>query len=263
MKKLTFFFVIIPIGILFIYVAPGCNRIPDVISIQGAIDKELCTVYIRGIDVSKMAIQVNSHYNTTIVVPAGTKLKSNNADTQDMITAVTIRFVFKDDTTSDYQHQDVEVYCMNRFEDAPTEHSSYEVYSSDSSDSRDELSKLAACLENNGADHETRQLAIWMVSDDLINFPENEVAEKLKDNYERHAQEGIDDNRDKVIREMREETPGLDNYSDDDIIERIRAMNPALAKIQAENEIRDYKQKAAPLLQSCGIETAGKRFFQK
>src|SRR5205823_1568391 len=138
-------------------------------------------VAVDGVDVSQMHLQISSWHPATIVIPAGTVFASKNGGTQNMIAAKTVTVVFPGPANQQFSVQqvqtlDLEVYCINRLLEAPTVDSSYIVVSGGGE--LDPVRRLSDCLQNQDADHYSRQLAIWMTSDHFIDMTEDEVREQ-------------------------------------------------------------------------------------
>ncbi len=244
----------------FICLLSGCNsKFPEKISLPDAARDPTFKVTVQGIDVSQMSITVQSQNKTTVVIPAGTILTSNSSGTQNMMTASTVRFVFTGNSTPETMSQNVEVYCINRFLHAPTQESSYEVPAQDSTSP---LVKLAACLDGNGAEHYVRQLAVWMVADDLMNMSKQDVLKKFTEKFIPIMKENLNNKKDSIINVYRKNAPADDNHTDDEVIELLYSILPQAAKQAAQEHLDEYEE-AAPLLQNCGIDIATKRFFQK
>src|SRR5436305_13347167 len=109
-----------------------------------------------------MHVEVSSTHPGTIVIPLGTVFASGSADTQTMISADTVQVVFAGTQTyaqPQVQSIEIEVYCINRFLDAPTAESRFVV--TRGGRELDPVRRLAACLEGKSDDHYARQLAIW------------------------------------------------------------------------------------------------------
>jgi len=217
------------------------------------------TIHVTGIDVSKMHVEISTTHPGTIVIPVGTVFSSNAADTQTMIAATTIQVVFPG--TQPYpvpqiQTVDVEVYCINRFLEAPTGNSSFVVVRGGGE--LDPVRRLAACLEREGGDHYSRQLAIWMTSDNFINMTEDDVREKLKD----HALELMTSNE--GIRELAKAIPDLSEEQLREIRDtpEFRNIVSEAATKEVEKEIDAYKTKARDLLSRCNFDFSGSKFFQ-
>lgn len=217
------------------------------------------TIRVTGIDVAKMHVEISTTHPGTIVIPVGTVFSSNAADTQTMIAATTIRVVFSGTQTypvPQVQTVDLEVYCINRFLEAPTADSSFAVVRGGGE--LDPVRRLAACLEKEGGDHYSRQLAIWMTSDNFINMTEDDVREKLKD----HALELM--TSDEGIRELAKAIPDLSEEQLREIRDtpEFRNIVSEAAAKEVEKEIDAYKTKARALLEQCNFDLSTAKFFQ-
>jgi hypothetical protein len=217
------------------------------------------TIRVTGIDVSKMHVEISTTHPGTIVIPVGTVFSSNAADTQTMIAATTIQVIFSG--TQPYpvpqiQTVDVEVYCINRFLEAPTGDSSFVVVRGGGE--LDPVRRLAACLEKEDGDHYSRQLAIWMTSDNFINMTEDDVRQKLKD----HALELM--TSDEGITELAKAIPDLSEEQLREIRDtpEFRNVVSEAATKEVEKEIDAYKTKARDLLSRCHFDLSSSKFFQ-
>jgi hypothetical protein len=230
---------------------------PTVVDAQ---EKGTVTVSARGIDVEKMYVQISSTQPGTVVIPAGQVFASGSSETQTMIAAVTTRVVFAGNPgeifqTPHAQNFDLEVYCINRMLDAPTTASEYKIVRGGRE--LDHVRQLAACLEDNQADHNTRQLAIWLMSDHFLDKTENEVRSDLHQyNVEvRTSDKGIEelhkamtDISEEQFRQIRD-TPQFAKLVDE------------AANKEADDEIEEYRTKARPLLEQCGVDITQSKFF--
>ncbi|HET8892068.1 MAG TPA: hypothetical protein VFQ41_24435 [Candidatus Angelobacter sp.] len=216
------------------------------------------TIRVTGVDVAKMHVEVSSMRPGTIVIPVGTVFSSNAADTQTMIAAESVQLMFAGTqayAAPQIQTIDIEVYCINRFLEAPNTDSSFVVVRGGGE--LDPVWRLAACLEKEGGDHYSRQLAIWMTSDNFINMTDGEVREKLRshamdlltsDEGIKQLAKAIPDVSEEQLREIRD-TPEFRNIVSD-----------AAAK-EVEKEIDAYKTKARGLLEKCGADLSASKFF--
>lgn len=217
------------------------------------------TIRVTGVDVTTMHVEISSSHPGAIVIPVGTVFRSNAGSTQTMISAETIRVEFPGTQTyavPQVQSVDVEVYCINRFLEAPTPSSSFEVVRGGRE--LDPVRRLAACLEGKNADHYSRQLAIWMTSDDFINMTDDQVRQKLRahaldlmtsEEGIRQLAKAIPDVSEEELREIRD-TPEFRNI-----------VAEAAGK-EVEKEIDGYKTKARALLEECNFNISTAKFFQ-
>jgi hypothetical protein len=235
---------------------------PTEASVIDAQQSGAATVTVQGIDVEHVHVSVSSQHPGTIIIPAGTVFGSRDAGTQNMMAATTVRVVFAGQPGQTFdspqvQSLDIEVYCINRMLDAPTPSSSYEVVSGGGE--LDPVRRLAACLEHEDADHYSRQLAIWMTSDDFLQMSEDEVRQKLHG----HAEDLLNSDRGAAL--LREKFPSLS----DDEIQQIR-QTPEFRQVvmeaagkEVDQEIDAYKSKARDLLEHCHFDLSTARFFQE
>jgi hypothetical protein len=230
---------------------------PTVVEAQ---ERGTVTVSARGIDVEKMHVQISSSQPGTVVISAGQVFASGSSGTQTMIAAVTTRVVFDGNPgetfqTPQVQDFDVEVYCINRMLDAPTPASEYTIVRGGGE--LDPVRRLAACLEEKQADHHSRQLAIWLTSDHFLDMTEDDVHNVLH----QHNRDLL--TSDKGIEELHKAMPDIPEEQ----LRQIRDM-PEFAKLveeaankEVDEEIEEYKTKARPLLEQCGVDPTQSKFF--
>jgi hypothetical protein len=249
--------------------------------------------------------------NTTIVVPVGTQFTSSASGTQNMIAAGTVSFRFaqvpqtqshylpperqdiarmgsmvpvsysaatnplrkvmlSDERKPQTLTQDVPAYCINRWRDTPSTDTQFKVSESDGTDP---LGKLASCLDRKGdaVEHRDKQVAIWLISDQLLDMTRNELAAKLREENESHDTWL----RDALINRIAQANP---NLGEDEIMARIQAMSEneiadllrnvtakekeKLIAQSAQDNVREFTEVGGPLLESCGYTTSGYRLFQ-
>src|SRR5947209_1752504 len=240
-------------------VPPSSPSPQGTLSIADAQDSGAVSVRVTGVDVEKMHVEVSSTRPGTIVIPVGTVFASGSADTQTMISAATVRVVFAGTGTyalPQIQSIDLEVYCINRFLDAPTAQSSFVV--TRGGRELDPVRRLAACLEGKSDDHYARQLAIWMTSDHFIEMTDDQVREKLLN----HAVDLM--TSDQGIKELSRAIP---NLSEDQLREirdtpEFRKVVVDAAAKEIEKEVDAYKTKARGLLEQCNFDLSTSKFFQ-
>jgi len=228
-------------------------------ALEDAVAKDVITASARGVDVERMTLRIGCSRATTIVIPVGTLFTSADANTQNMISARTVRVACVESPTPVIKSVDVEVYCINRFKDAPTKTSQFQMSSLSETDP---VRELDACLENKKAEHSVRQLAIWMISDDYLDLTQDEVEAKLKQHYEEDVQKQLNQDKSKVLREFRKKVPELSGQSDEEVLSAIQQLNHVLAAKYAREDVANYHDKAGPLLRECGIAISSKKFFQ-
>lgn len=216
------------------------------------------TIQVTGINVQQIHLEVSSVHPGTIVIPVGTVFASGSSGTQTMISAQAVQVVFpgvETYTTPQVQSLDVEVYCINRMLDAPTGNSVFTVVRGGGE--LDPVRRLAACLESNGADHYSRQLAIWMTSDHFIDMTEQDVRQTLKDHFMEQltSDKGIDELA-KATGVPAEQLQQIRNNP-----EFLDTVSQAASK-EVDDEISLYKTKARDLLAQCDFDLSTSKFFQ-
>lgn len=245
----------------------ACDRTPGLVAAKAAAEKGDIQVSAQGIGLDSMSVTVTSIRNDTIVLPAGTRFNSNNAGTQNMMAAATVTFAFSNATPQAPQiiTQPVPVYCLNRFLDVPTSAVSFSVSYTEETDP---LRLLAECLESKNAEHEVKQLAVWMVSDSLMELSREDVAAKFLDDMEKNWRETWSSGE-----RAAEEIEIQDPDADPEFLERVRQMTPEdleelaglirpTLRSRAEAQVRRYVDQTTGLLESCGYDLTTKRFFR-
>jgi len=235
-------------------------RVPSKLDVVSAVDRDLVTVEAQGINVGAMKITLTSTRNMEILIPVGALFMSQSGGTQNMMAAETVRFVFTNARRDFPQSvtQEIRVYCINRFLEAPTEKSLFQVsYTEETNPIR----KLAACLENHDADHYSKQIAIWMVSDKFLNMTFEEVVEKMTGYILSHG-DPID--ADKLIDMIKTQFPELTEGQIRAIINspEMREMREESVRKATREMVEEYASKSGPLLETCGYHLKDSKFFQ-
>lgn len=163
--------------------------------------------------------------------------------------------------------QDVPSYCVNRWQDVPNSESKFSV---SDADSENPLVKLVSCLEDISAIHIDKQLAVWMISDNLIKLTQ----QQLEDKFLEEGKSKFHPTAAALADIVKKADPTI---SDADI-EEIRRMSPEeldearsqllprmlpLMRKQAAQQVQNYKDIAGPLLHSCGYDLSGSAFFSQ
>ena len=220
-------------------------------------------VKVIGVNVEKLKVSVSAAHPGRVTIPVGTVFESESGDTQTMMAAHKVVLTFTGVVSEPYltpqtQTTDVEVYCINRFLDAPIGTSEFTV--GGGGEELDPVRRLAECLDHHTeAPHEARQMAIWVTSDNFINLTEAEVREKMR----AHAEEMIKNPNSQAWTDQRSEG----HLSEDEVREiindpeQLEAVRTAAYK-EVDEEISDYKSIAGPLLEKCGFNLATSKFFQ-
>jgi hypothetical protein len=209
----------------------------------------------------------------TIVIPAGTPIRNADLSGQWLMTARAVTFRLTDKAPE--ATQQVETYCLHQFDDPPTLKSQLSIASFPNSsmgsgvseEETEPLHKLASCLANETEGRETRNLAIWMLSDHHAGKSFDEVKEELQRQYRRQAEAKLPGDLAGNIREtMRRQFPGVSDERLGQEIEYYR-QNTLEKRIAAEAEQKTQEElkgflAVKPLLEKCGSKPGGMRFFQ-
>jgi hypothetical protein len=223
-----------------------------------AVARGVAHIEAHGVDLENMSVTVTSTSNRTITLPVGTRFLSSSGGTQNMISASTIRFAFMNASPTSPQTitQQIPVYCINRFLDAPTSVSQFSVSYSEETDP---VRKLVECLEKGSASHSAKQMAVWMVSDHLIDLSPDDLARRFVDEGEakwhRHATgpELAELLKGSAPSTSTDVLDSIKNMSPDQIESVFQQLRPTLRK-KAEEEAQKYATEAGSLLRDCGTD---------
>lgn len=224
MTKRAFVVILLLLGVVLAVAFLLDHRERTVLEVQQSGDG---TITVTGRDVGNMKLDISLPHPGTVVIPVGTIFATGDPGTQTMISARTVRVVVS--TADQPQSINLEVYCINRLLDAPTTSSSYTVI--EGGEELDPLRRLAAFLENSSADHYTRQLAIWLMSENHLNLTIEQMSRLLYD----HDVQLIDrlSSSDVSVQNLERSFPSIPA----DQIERI---HDGVQKVK--NQLRDYLQ---------------------
>ena len=279
LPKHIIFFLITMIGI-------GCSSDQNTYTYEhyrDKIDKKEININVLGgtLDSSnaemKLKIEYTGKNKFQFTIPAGTLFTSNDMNMQNMMSARDVLVIFPGGSINQVQNITIESYCINYFLDPPTlDPALPSSYRSDLKDVRystivsgDAIWELNQCLEKKSDSHSVRQMAIWMVSDGLMDMSREEVANKLAEHYSENVH--------KALEGLRHDLPieGVESLSDEELIKTIEELIPPDSLKAygintdvlhpgniARTKVDEFFQKAGPLLRDCGINTDTKRFFQ-
>lgn len=243
----------------------GCGPAHE-IKAGNAVSTNVAQIEARGRDLENMSVTVTSSTNTTIVLPVATLFISSAGGTQNMMSAETVRFVFTTASPGSPQTitQLVPAYCINRFREVPTSDSEFTVsYSEETNPVR----KLAACLEHKAGSKRAKQLAIWMVSDDLLALTPDELEQRFIEETESKVRHDVTGTKlAAVIKEESPETP-------DEVLDAIKGMSteelqPYLDRLiaglrgRSKTQVQEYRDETPRLLRACGYDLSKSRFYQ-
>lgn len=239
------------------------------VDVREAINKQMAEVTVHGIDFTQMHVTVRSTASFTLVLPAGTIFTSKDSGTQNMMVAQRVIVVLHGTPDApDVQDIDLPAYCINHDLDGPGLDSAYSVDSGGWSETveKNPVQKLAECLEGKDVDHQDKQHAIWLISDEFIDMtPAQYVDHEIQHFHDLAFRKGADGFAE-FLATLFPTTPKdfleqVKQMSDSDLEDQFQQIAPGL-KQEALQEIDDYKAKAGPLLDACGYSTSGHAFFQ-
>jgi hypothetical protein len=155
--------------------------------------------------------------------------------------------------------QNVPSYCINRWREVPESDSHFSV---SQLDQNNPLRKLVACLDESPVEHGTKQLAVWMISDHLLDLTPQELSDKFFAESDTHAVQTATEFADAI----KKRRPDIS----EDKLEQIRNIPPEqfqqirteLLKAQAADEVKSYREVTRPLLEGCGIDVSNSAFFR-
>jgi len=259
------------IGIGYLVFSPKEENIKD------AISKSHAAVEIHASDETSATFTVSrltGPRKLTIVIPAGTLIRNSDPDGQWLMTARPLTIHLSDDMPQVVQQ--VETYCLHQFSLPPTIQSGLAVAPSPSSsggggvssEELEPLHKLADCLAQENAERSDRELAVWMLADEHTQKSYDEVMDQLRSQYKQQAETKMREQLSGEIHDkLRQQWPTLseerlqqeiDYYKSNTLEKRIAEQSEQ----KATEEIRNFVQRAKPLLEHCGNKTAEMRFFQ-
>jgi hypothetical protein len=252
--------------------------------------------------ITVMSTPNNPIFNQSLVLPAGTLFTSSSANTQNMIAATSVSFHFyavAPGTTDDNSllrngpdsfigrarpaafhpgeqgslrsvmlhenlpaqsaTQEVPSYCINRWRSVPDTDAHFDVSELEATNP---LRKLVACLDQNSAKHRAKQMAIWILSDHLMDLTPQELADKFFAEGDAHAVQSASEFAD-ALKKAEPDTP-------EDKLEEIRNI-PAeefqqertkYLRAHAEDEVKSYLEVTRPLLEGCGFSVSSSALFR-
>lgn len=246
--------------------------------------KNLQTVTVR---VTLSGASAGAGAGTYIVVPTGTLFASSSGGTQNMMAAENYLFSFAPvpagDTTSWLERVnpigtayasfrpsqgsrtlvgELPAYCINRWRDIPGSDTQLTVSYPGASEP---LPRLISCLEKQQGEHNLKQRAVWMVSDNLLALTPGELEDRLYDELTKKSTGELTGTQFADI--LRETNPSIS----EDMLRQARSLprqelaryrGILLRKVVQQEDLPGYKA-TEQLLQSCGIDVVGSVFFRK
>lgn len=154
--------------------------------------------------------------------------------------------------------QDVPSYCINRWRSVPDTEARF---SASELEETNPLRKLVACLDQNPAEHRAKQMAVWMISDHLLDLTPQELADKFFAEIDAHAVQTSSEFADA----LKKTQPDIAEEK----LEEIRRIPPeqflqvrtTYLRAHAEEEVKSYLEVTRPLLEGCGFSLSGSAFF--
>jgi len=166
----------------------------------------------------------------------------------------------------------IKAYCINRWRDVPSPDTRFTVTFPDSSD---RLPKLVACLEEHkDSDHRLRQLAVWMLSDNLLDMTPQQFEQRVYDEIFRKLSAKVQQmSAADLAAFVKEANPSVS----EEILRAIRNLSGAELAREREGLLDEARQEARKdaqadvssyartetLLRSCGIDVTNSAFFRR
>jgi hypothetical protein len=163
---------------------------------------------------------------------------------------------------------EIPAYCLNRFLPPPSLEASLKLEEGSGSEpeEREPIQKLIKCLEKGSADRKVGQMAVWVVTEGLLDKSRSQVLELFRARAEKE-----------LVAEVETKLASAENFQalktqfpdipEERIRERIAQTKRDVAQAEVakviEREIDDYVRSAYHPLRDCGYDTSTARFFQR
>jgi hypothetical protein len=208
--------------------------------------------------VENVTVTITSVTGGTFTIPTGTVFRGGPG-TQRMMVARGVEVQLAAGVTQTVR---VETYCINRWLDVPGEQADMAL-EYEPPDPNDPLVKLAKCLEAKSIQHRERQVAMWVVSDNLWNLSRTELIGRLQDEMTKKV-DSLDDQG--LIRLVRDR---LSAAEAEQLAEIIRAQGGSAVRQALKEAAGEIAAKEVPsyiaaegLLKDCGMDVDGKPLFK-
>ena len=227
--------------------------------------------YVGIIDDAHVSVRADGYLGMTVTIPIGTTFVGSPGEC-DLMSAETVQIHFPGVRKGEpgiSEEVTVEVYCLDRWR--PTPSSIQKISppsSSDNSGSRERRSVLGLveCLNQHGGSHEARQIAVWMVSNNLINYSEEELVQTTLDHTQ---QEFIRMHGAQLAEMLRRDNPDLPDEilerasakSEEELLQMYQALRPGLQQ-KVRDQVAKYRTEAGPLVDACGYSSSSLPFFK-
>jgi hypothetical protein len=205
-------------------------------------------------------------FGMRIAVPAGTRFASPLPGPQAMALARST-IVEVPAGVGTRAETDVPAYCLNRFLPAPTLESSLKLDEGGGSapEERNAVRKLIACLDASGIGHKAGQMAVWVVAENLLDKPTEEVERLFRARVEKGMIAEVERKlgSQEEFESLRKQFPDI---PPERIRERVEKSKGEIAVMEVsillQREIADYRRLAVEPLRKCGYDTASAAFFK-
>lgn len=245
------------------FTVPDAEQQP--MTLNDAANEGLATVTATGIDLTSVSVTVTSTQPLTLTIPAGVLFISGDGNAQNMMVAKSSTLVLQGSSgTPATKTITLSTYCVNYHLEVPTPTTGFTIAGPDSQQA--ELSRLAACLEDKPGTHDSKQFAIWAVSDRVADMTADEyVGEALKHEREKLEAGGVE----QLVKTLQARFPNAPQES----IDEIRQLPPdqlsdlfdaAVAKSEPgiRRTLEQRRRAAKPLLAACGYDVTRSAMFE-
>lgn len=205
-------------------------------------------------------------FGLRIVVPSGLSFSSAAPGTQSMAVA---RTTMIDVPAGAGTHAEVRLpaYCLNRFLEAPKLESLLKLDEGGGSapEERNPVRKLIGCMETAGTEHKVGQMAVWVVSEGLLQKPAAEVLALFRARIEKSMVAEVERKLDspEAFAALRKQLPDIPAAKIQERIDRNKAEIARMeVQILIEQEIGKYRAQARYPLEKCGYDVASAPFFR-
>jgi hypothetical protein len=161
------------------------------------------------------------------------------------------------------------VYCLDRWLPAPSSVQQILSPSSSSNSGSEERRRvvgLVECLAQHNGSHGANQIAVWMVSNDLMNYSEDQLVQETLD----HSQQEFIQMQGAQLADMLTRSFGdqpseilqrAKAKSEEDLLQMYQALRPTLEQ-KVRDQIVQWRTEAGPLLDACGYNSSSLPFFK-
>lgn len=246
---------------------------PSDVNIVKAENKNQIAVTIIANDATSASFRVSragsAPTNLTVVIPVGTRIYNDRRGSQLVITAKPAVISFS--ASNSLVTQSVEIYCVNQFRRPPTTATRLSLTPSSENtgytEETEPVRKLANCMSNAPQSQSARQLALWLVSENLLDKSYGTVREQFRTSYRRVIAEELAEKSNQAREAVRAALPDISHSEIEAALAEYRQTEQA-EDIEAEVERRlksvldGYATAAAEVLKMCDRSAADSQFLR-